>query len=102
MTAFVSFICFIFACTAVHGQKLWQPSPGHTQLPIWPGAPPKAQATTGPETTSTEKDHLVAGKPWEYVERVSQPTMAVYSPKAKETGAAVVVLPRRRLQDSCY
>ncbi len=72
----------------------WQPSPGHTQVPIWPGAAPDAQPVRGPESsTTTEKDHLVAGKPWVYVERVSRPTMTVYSPTGKNTGAAVVVFP---------
>jgi hypothetical protein len=36
---------------------------------------------------------LVAGRPWVYVDRVSQPTMTVYSPKGRNTGAAVVVFP---------
>ncbi len=40
-----------------------------------------------------EKDHLVGGQPWIYVQRVSRPTMTVYSPTGKNTGAAVVVFP---------
>jgi len=73
----------------------WQPSPGHTQMPIWPGAVPHAQPVAGPEVSTTrENDHLVAGKPWTYVERVSRPTMTVSSPRANNnTGAAVVVFP---------
>src|SRR5207245_9731357 len=35
----------------------------------------------------------VAGRPWVYVGRVSQPTMTVYSPEGTKTGAAVVVFP---------
>jgi acetyl esterase/lipase len=63
-------------------------------MTIWPGAAPDSQPVTGPETSTTiEKDHLVAGQPWTYVERVSQPTMTVYSPTGKNTGAAVVVFP---------
>lgn len=73
---------------------VWQPSPGHTQVPIWPGAAPDAAQVTGPESSTTrEHDHLVAGKPWTYLERVSRPTMTVYSPAGKNTGAAVVVFP---------
>jgi acetyl esterase/lipase len=72
----------------------WQPSPGHTQVPIWPGAAPDAQPVSGPETsTTTEKDDIVAGKPYTYVEHVSRPTMTVYSPTGRNTGAAVVVFP---------
>ena len=35
----------------------------------------------------------MAGKPWTYVGNVSRPTMTVYSPTGKNTGAAVVVFP---------
>jgi acetyl esterase/lipase len=38
-------------------------------------------------------EKLVAGRPWVYVGRVSQPTMTVYSPTGRNTGAAVVVFP---------
>jgi acetyl esterase/lipase len=39
------------------------------------------------------RKRLVAARPWVYVDRVSQPTMTVYSPKGRNTGAAVVVFP---------
>src|SRR5256714_13600479 len=42
---------------------------------------------------STGHPRLVGGKPWVYVDSVSQPTMTVYSPAGKNTGAAVVVFP---------
>src|SRR5579872_7080799 len=72
----------------------WQPSPGHTQVQIWPGAVPDAQPVVGPELmTTTGKESLVASRAWLYVENVSQPTMTVYTPKGKNTGAAVVVFP---------
>ena len=64
----------------------WQPSPGHTQVPIWPGPAPDAQPVTGPEVVTTRKDKLVAGRPWVQVSNVSQPTMTVYSPKWGEYG----------------
>lgn len=63
-------------------------------MPIWPGTPPDAQKVPGPETvTTTKQDHLVAGKPWTYISNVSTPTLTVYSPKGKNTGAAVIVFP---------
>lgn len=76
----------------------WQPSPGHTQVPIWPGRIPDARTLEGPEESGTVVDaagnkRLVAGRPWVYVARVSQPTMTVYSPQAGNTGAVVVVFP---------
>jgi acetyl esterase/lipase len=74
------------------GQAGWQPSPGHAQLAIWPGLVPDAQPINGSETAATA-NKLVAGKPWTWVEHVSQPTMTVYSPGGANTGVAVVVLP---------
>jgi acetyl esterase/lipase len=87
--------CIVFAAGNLCAEKpVWQPSPGHTQVPIWPGAVPDAPSSTGPETSTTrEQDHLAAGRPWTYIEQVSQPTMTVYSPVGKNTGAAVVVFP---------
>lgn len=79
-------------------QTVWQPSPGHAQVPLWPGAPPDARPVEGPEASMTVIDKsgspkLVAGKPWVWVDRVSQPTMTVYPPAGSNTGAAVVVFP---------
>lgn len=71
---------------------VWQPSPGHTQVPIWPGTVPNARALTRPET-ATEATTRIAGKPLVYLEFVSRPTMTVYAPQATNTGAAVVVFP---------
>lgn len=61
---------------------VWQPSPGHTQIPIWPGAAPDLAPVPGPEG-------LEDGDPI----NVTRPTMTVYSPKGKNTGVAVVVIP---------
>jgi acetyl esterase/lipase len=69
----------------------WQPSPGHDQILIWPGAAPDSQPLKGPEYTSTSKGPN--GAPWTAVNRVSQPTMTVYSPAGKNTGLAMVVFP---------
>ena len=88
-------ICVVCAFSCLHAQtRAWQPSPGHTQVSIWPGAPPDAQPVKRPEvTTTTGNESLVAGRPWVYVGYVSRPTMTVYAPKEKNTGAAVVVFP---------
>jgi acetyl esterase/lipase len=87
-------VCFVFAfCSQSPQTTSWQPSPGHTQVPIWPGAAPDARPATGPETFATDTKHPVAGRPWVYVSNVSRPTITVYSPKGKNTGAAVVVFP---------
>lgn len=82
------------ACGAATAQQsMWQPSAGHAQVPIWPGAAPDAQPVAGPESVKPETKELVAGEPWIYISNVLQPTMTVYSPAGKNTGAAVVVFP---------
>lgn len=85
----------IFSAGALHGQPgVWQPSPGHEQIPIWPGPPPDAQPAEGPEfARETGPKAYVAGRPWLVVGNVAQPTMTVYSPQGKHSGAAVVVFP---------
>lgn len=88
-------VCVVFSFGAVSAQQTaWQPSAGHAQVPIWPGAVPDAQPVAGPEFAKrTGKEFLVAGRPAVGVSNVSQPTMTVYSPTGKNTGAAVVVFP---------
>ena len=71
----------------------WQPSPGHTQQPLWPGAIPDARPITGPETVKTDTQDLVAGRPWTYINTVSTPTLTVYPPSTKNIGTAVIVFP---------
>jgi acetyl esterase/lipase len=87
-------LCVVFACGGLSAQTpVWQPSPGHTQIPIWPGAVPDAQPAPGPEDMEIVRDHLVAGKTWFWVKNVTQPTITVYSPTGKNTGVAAVVFP---------
>jgi len=79
-------LCVPFGCISLPAQNpRWQPSAGHTQLPIWPKAPPDAQFGPPPNTETMPE-------PGE-IDNVSRPTMTVYSPKGKNTGAAVVVFP---------
>ena len=88
-------LCVVAASGGLSAQQTaWQPSPGHTQVPIWPGAVPDPQAVAGPEVAKTTGEELlVAGRPAVGVSKVSRPTMTVYSPQGKNTGAAVVVFP---------
>ena len=74
--------------------QVWQPSAGHTQIPIWPQKAPDARPGVGPEVTIVSgKNSLVGGRPVTAVGHVSQPTMTVYSPVGRNNGAAVVVFP---------
>jgi acetyl esterase/lipase len=72
----------------------WPPGPGHTTLDVWPNGAPGAPANPPPEAdTTTPKENLIAGKPLIRLGNVSTPTLTLYSPAAKNTGAAVVVFP---------
>lgn len=69
------------AAVTAHGAPaaLWQPSPGHAQVAIWPGTPPDAVPDATPESGAST--------------HVSRPTMTVYAPKGRNTGVAMVVFP---------
>lgn len=87
-------LCLLAVCGSAYAQTtVWQPAAGHTQIPIWPGAVPDTQPMPGPEYAKTDANALIAGKPAVAVSNVSQPTMTVYAPTGKNTGAAVVVFP---------
>lgn len=86
-------VCLLAALGSAHAETVeWQPSEGQTQIPIWPGAAPAAPPVPGAETV-TLSEELLAGKPVTSVTNVTQPTMTVYAPEGKNTGAAVVVIP---------
>src|SRR5262245_4018162 len=71
----------------------WEPAPPLKQLRIWPGAGPHAQRNVGGGEAKLVTDKLVAGKPWTYIDGVSQPAITVYPAKGKNTGAAVLIFP---------
>ena len=86
-------LCVLFAFGVLSAQTSgWQPSPGHTQIPLWPGAPPDAQPVPGPET-STGGSHLIGGKTVTGVSNVTRPTLTVYAPTGVNASPAVVVFP---------
>jgi acetyl esterase/lipase len=69
-------------CESAHADT-WQPSPGHTQVPIWPGVVPDAKPNPKPESVDS------GGGAFD----VSRPTMTVYAAKDRNTGVAMVVFP---------
>lgn len=72
----------------------WQPAAGHSQIPIWPKGVPGAKPSPAAEVdTSTSTDNLIGGKPLIRLGNVSNPTITLYQPTTKPTGAAVVVFP---------
>ncbi|MGN2253875.1 alpha/beta hydrolase [Frateuria sp. GZRe12] len=77
----------LLALAFTHAQArpaVWQPSPGHMQVPIWPGTVPDALPHPKPEAVAAD---------WAKVTNVSHPTMTMYAPKGHNTGVAVVVFP---------
>src|SRR5678815_5940308 len=91
MNPLIFALCLVSVFDRLNAQtNVWQPSPRHTQIPIWPGAVPDAgkQPIDGPEGIKTlvTKD----GTRWVAALNVTQPTMTVYSPKETNTGVAAV------------
>jgi acetyl esterase/lipase len=91
----LSVAAFTVVCTTVLAQNpAWSPAPGLTTVTLWPKGAPGAQPNPGKEIdTTTATDHTVAGKPIIRLGNVSAPTLTVYAPQGKNTGAAVVVFP---------
>ena len=51
-------LCIALGCCGLSAQQpVWQPSPGHTQIPIWPGAAPDPSLYGGPETRWRRRDN---------------------------------------------
>jgi acetyl esterase/lipase len=72
----------------------WPPSAEHPTIAVWPGAAPGAPVNPPAEAdTTSPKDNLIAGRPLVRLGNVSSPTLTLYAPKGKNTGAAVVVFP---------
>lgn len=91
-TALIAFLLATMHFCEPAQAKTWQPSPGHKQIPVWPGKVPSAIPNVGAETV-TEVKKPVGGKPWIAVTNVTKPTITVYSPKGKNTGVSVLVFP---------
>ena len=90
------FLALCLTATASPQQTGWQPTPGHTQIPIWPSTHPipDAAPVLGPDRIEISKpNELIGGKRSTGVSNVTIPTMTIYSPTGKNTGAAVVVFP---------
>lgn len=84
-------LSLILSTSSLFAQKpAWEPAPGHVTLPLWPH--PQAGAEREVDVT-TAKDALIAGKPVVRLTNVSNPTITLYSPTGKKSGAAVVVFP---------
>ena len=87
---------FLLGLACAHSQEraaVWQPSPGHVQVPIWPGAVPDAMPNPKPESVGPP-----AGREWwPRANDVSRPTMTVYAAKGRNTGVGCGGVSRRGL-----
>ncbi len=79
---------------------VWQPSPGHTQVPIWPGAVPDAQPAAAPESEGGTDPRISSrvgrGFPWQSVAAHDDGLFA----ERKKYGCRGGGVSRRRLSDS--
>lgn len=82
------------AVPKVETEGVWQAPPGGVQIPLWPADVPLAKPDTGdhPEATGNGSP-LVGGRNWHWASYVTRPTMTVFTPKGRNTGAAMLVLP---------
>ncbi len=73
----------------------WPPSADHLTMPIWPGTPPGEKANMPPPeyNVNAAGTKQMAGRPYIRLTNVSTPTITLYKPTVKNTGAAVVVFP---------
>ena len=84
----------VLSSTLFAQKPAWASAPGHITIALWPHGAPGAQQKSGPEIdTTTAKENLVAGEPVVRLGNVSTPTLTLYTPQGKSTGAAIVVFP---------
>jgi Esterase/lipase len=78
----------------VERKGVWQPTSGGTQVPLWPTHVPLAKPDTGDGAEVTGNGSaLVGGRMWHWASYVTRPTMTIYKPKGRNTGATMMVLP---------
>lgn len=71
----------------------WQPGAGLTPIPLWPAGLKIARSQTSDPETAWYGHSLVAGKPYQAIIHVTRPTMTIYPPKGRNSGAALMVFP---------
>lgn len=78
----------------VEREGVWQPTGGGTQTLLWPDDVPLAKPDSGdrPEATGNGSP-TVGGRRWHWATYVTRPTMTIYRPRGRNTGAAMLVLP---------
>ncbi|CAN5300412.1 alpha/beta hydrolase [soil metagenome] len=75
-------------------EGVWHPTTDGTQIALWPDSVALVKPDTGdhPEATGNGSP-TVGGRMWHWASYVTRPTMTIYRPKGRNTGAAMLVLP---------
>lgn len=78
----------------VEREGVWTPGPDGAQIPLWPADFPLAKPDSGdrPEATGNGSP-TVGGRKWHWATYVTRPTLTIYRPKGRNTGAAMLVIP---------
>lgn len=78
----------------VEREGVWRPTADGTQIPLWPENVALAKPDSGDHSEATGNGSpLVGGRMWHWASYVTRPTMTIYRPKGRNTGAAILVLP---------
>ena len=78
----------------VEREGVWQPTAGGVQVPLWPADVILAKPDTGDHREATGNGSpLVGGRMWHWASYVTRPTITIYRPSGRNTGATVMVLP---------
>jgi acetyl esterase/lipase len=74
---------------------IWQPPSGLKQIPIWPNSVPGMEGAAQPAESvlTAQTPDAINGHTSEAVFDVTFPTMTVFPPKGRNTGAAMIVFP---------
>lgn len=73
---------------------VWQPTDGGVQVALWPANVPLAKPDSGDRPEGTGNGTLlVGGRRWHWASYVTRPTMTLYRPVGRNSGAALLVLP---------
>ena len=83
-----------FSTCGVAQAPAWPPSADHLTIPIWPGTAPGEKPDMPAEyNVNAAGTKTMAGRPYIRLTNVSTPTITLYKPMVKNTGAAIVVFP---------
>lgn len=74
-------------------RSTWQPPAGVKQMPIWPEKVPDMEGVPKPAETMEVQPKSIAGLPTTMLHNVTVPTMMVFPPKGRNTGASLIVFP---------